>query len=88
MWASLSATRSRFNLGLLLRKLIGVGTPRGLHGRAIAVIAALLALLGALWDRLRSMGLVEPFPSRGRHVTTEFVVVHTGVRERAFTTGC
>ena len=30
-----------FNLGLLMQQLIGVGTPRGLQGRRIAVVAAL-----------------------------------------------
>jgi hypothetical protein len=34
---------SGFNLGLLMRRLIGVGTPRGLQGRLIAVVATLLA---------------------------------------------
>lgn len=34
-----------FNLGLLMRQLIGVGTPRGLQGRLIAVLAGLLALI-------------------------------------------
>lgn len=33
-----------FNLGLVMRHLIGVGTPRGLQGRFAAVIAALLAV--------------------------------------------
>src|SRR4030095_15466863 len=28
-----------FNLGLLMRQLIGVGTPRGLQGRLIAIVA-------------------------------------------------
>ena len=36
-----------FNLGLVLRHLIGVGTPRGLQGRVAAVIAACVALW---WD--------------------------------------
>lgn len=34
-----------FNLGLVMRHLIGIGTPRGLQGRVAAVIAALLVLL-------------------------------------------
>ena len=34
-----------FNLGLLMRKRFGVGTPRGLQGRLAAVIAALTALI-------------------------------------------
>jgi transposase len=37
-----------FNLGLLMRQLIGVGTPRGLQGRLAAAIYALLTLLRAL----------------------------------------
>jgi transposase len=34
-----------FNLGLLMRKRFGVGTPRGLQGRLAAVIAAFVALV-------------------------------------------
>ena len=37
-----------FNVGLLMRTLIGGGTPRGLQGR----VAAVLTLVGALWTRL------------------------------------
>ena len=33
------------NLGLLMRTLVGVGTPRGLQGRAAALFAALWSLL-------------------------------------------
>ena len=36
-----------FNLGLVMRHLIGRGTPRGLQDRLATVIAALLLLLGA-----------------------------------------
>jgi transposase len=36
-----------FNLGLVMRHLIGSGTPRGLQNRLATVIAALLLLLGA-----------------------------------------
>ena len=35
---------SGFNLGLMMRRLLGVGTPRGLQGRAAAVIALLVTL--------------------------------------------
>jgi DDE family transposase len=37
-----------FNLGLVMRQLIGLGTPRGLQGR----LAAVLALVVALWTRI------------------------------------
>lgn len=35
-----------FNLGLMMRQLLGVGTPRGLQGRLAALIATLLVLMG------------------------------------------
>ena len=44
-----------FNLGLLMRTLTGVGTPRGLQGRVVAV----LTLVVALWIRL--IGSWRPF---------------------------
>jgi transposase len=37
-----------YNLGVILRKLFGVGTPRSLQGRAAAACAALLAIFWAL----------------------------------------
>ena len=40
------------NLGLLLRRLTGVGTPRSLQGRALSVICGLIGRLSALWGRL------------------------------------
>jgi transposase len=46
-----------FNLGLIMRQLIGVGTPRGLQGRVAAVIAMLLALLSGM---RRGFGLLRP----------------------------
>ena len=41
-----------FNLGLLLRTIIGVGTPRGLQGR----LAALVTLVVARWSRPERRG--------------------------------
>lgn len=41
-----------FNLGLLLRDLIGVGTPRGLQGRSLAAFLSLFAF-SWLFDRVR-----------------------------------
>ena len=40
------------NLGLLLRRLTGVGTPRSLQGRALSAICGLIGRLTALWERL------------------------------------
>ena len=41
------------NLGLLMRQLMGVGTPRSLQGRAAALLGALINLLGGLCERLK-----------------------------------
>ncbi len=40
-----------FNLGLIMRHLIGVGTPRGLQGR----LAAAMAIMVALWTLVKDM---------------------------------
>jgi transposase len=40
------------NLGVILRKLFGVGTPRSLQDRAVAACAALLAVAKGLWRGL------------------------------------
>jgi transposase len=44
-----------FNLGLIMRHLIGIGTPRGLQGRVAAVIATLLVLIGTVRHRLTAI---------------------------------
>src|SRR6266851_8534655 len=43
---------SGFNLGLIMRRMIGVGTPRGLQGRTATVLATLFMLLGVPRRRL------------------------------------
>ena len=42
-----------FNLGLLMRTLVGVGTPRGLQGRLVALLASVIAVWTDLVDRWR-----------------------------------
>jgi transposase len=61
-----------FNLGLVMRQLIGVGTPRGLQGRLAAVIAALVALrslVNAHWTFVGALPSDAPrdFTPRHRH---------------------
>ncbi len=41
------------NLGLLMRHLTGVGTPRSLQGRASALVEPLIGLLSGYWGRVR-----------------------------------
>jgi transposase len=45
-----------FNLGLLIRATLGVGTPRGLQGRLAAVIATLLVLVRTARRRVVAIG--------------------------------
>jgi len=64
---------SGFNLGVVMRHLTGVGTPRGLQGRVAAVIAAVLTLIDAV--RHRFVGISRP--SRSFAVTREPVTLRT-----------
>ena len=77
-----------FNLGLMMRQLIGLGTPRSLQGRLAAVISALWLLLGAArlhrtavstWHRLTAV-------MRGRFTFPTFAV-HSSVIA-TYATGC
>ncbi len=54
-----------YNLGVILRKLFGVGTPRSLQGRAVAACAALIAILWAAWAWVgaRTTGIRQLTPS-------------------------
>ena len=53
---------SGFNLGLVMRRLIGVGTPRGLQGRLRAVIAC----AASLWCVMTGLAAGHRSPGRGR----------------------
>ena len=56
-----------FNLGLVMRHLIGIGTPRGLQGRVGAVIAALLVLVADVRARVSAIyELVRMITNRRR----------------------
>jgi transposase len=52
---------SGFNLGLIMRRLIGVGTPRGLQGRLVAVLAMLLAVFTAVRRQLTALSASTRF---------------------------
>lgn len=62
------------NLGLLLRHLIGVGTPRSLQGRAVGLFCAPLGRLCGLWSSLRRFWALfprisSPPPTSRRHAS-------------------
>ena len=79
---------SGFNLGLLMRHLIGVGTPRGLQGRLVAAVAALLVLIRLLWEPMRRPERLARLASpRERRSIAVNLIVPGGVSEMAFITG-
>jgi len=74
-----------FNLGLLLRRGLGVGTPRGLQGRAAALLALLKHLILALrahYERPFGLGNELFAPATANHHAS------AAAGKAAFTTGC
>jgi transposase len=77
------------NLGLLMRQLFGIGTPRSLQGRALALlhgIWSLIRLAERLWNAVPALGrpstaLSDPFVARNHR--SLYVTARAG-----FTTGC
>ena len=80
------------NLGLLMRQLTGVGTPRSLQGRAAAAFGALIGLLCAFWAPVRpTWGHGPPDPpnwSCGGPPTPQCEHVILGLRLSPSATGC
>jgi transposase len=78
-----------FNLGLIMRHLIGVGTPRGLQGRGAAVIAMVLALLSGVRRRFGLLRASLPLRTITRAWATipTTLVVHSSAAATC-TTGC
>jgi transposase len=73
------------NLGLLMRTLCGVGTPRSLQGRVTALLCcvwALIRLPETLWTRY------QPSTSLCDHSHIARIVAQPGRSKPVFTTGC
>ena len=76
-----------FNLGLVMRHLIGLGTPRGLQGRLAAVFAALWGLLLAVRRQIGTQSAPERLSVlRGRFRSPTTLVI-TSSAEATCTTG-
>ena len=77
-----------FNLGLIMRQLIGLGTPRGLQGRLGILIARVLVLVAAIRRRVAPVGS-SPLPIaiwRGSVSATTLLVNSSAAA--TCTTGC
>ena len=76
-----------FNLGLLMRQLIGVGTSRGLQGRLTAILTALLTLIRSRWQSLKLYkAMLTRFSTREDYSTGRDAFVHVSVSKAGFTT--
>ena len=77
-----------FNLGLVMRHLIGVGTPRGLQGRLAVILATLFALVRATRRRVVAIGSSHRLIANmcGRGAPTTLVLNSPAVA--TCTTGC
>src|SRR6266446_7590302 len=77
-----------FNLGLLMRQLIGVGTPRGLQGRIVAVLGVLLTLSRGFGRFMTRHWTTRLFSTPAQLSIVRYDVADLCARETAFTTGC
>ena len=81
-----------FNLGLLMRQLTGVGTPRSLHGRAAAAFGELIGLLAGCWALLSHSWAPKPRDpsdaSCGSPATRQHAHMILNLRIAPSTTGC
>jgi transposase len=63
---------SAFNLGLMMRSLIGIGTPRGLQGRLAAVIALLVAVWHIVTNAANTDFVRRPHHGRSMNAVNVF----------------
>jgi transposase len=77
-----------FNLGLVMRQLIGIGTPRGLQGHLATVIATLLVLMRAAKRRLVAIAAWQPLMTAMRWLITPRTQVVNSSAAATYTTGC
>ena len=74
-----------FNLALMIRRAYGVGTPRGLQGRIVALFASLIRLCRRWWAAETDLAIPHPHdPARSRFSLAAL----RRSAGTAFTTGC
>jgi transposase len=77
-----------FNLGLVMRHPIGIGTPRGLQDRPATAMAALLALLRATRRWLVAISPWHPLIAAVRWFPLPSTTIGNSSAPTTFTTGC
>jgi len=56
VWKRLLVQAAGFNLGLVMRKMFGLGKPRRLQGAFSAAFSALIGCIGVVWAIMRTVG--------------------------------
>jgi linoleoyl-CoA desaturase len=77
-----------FNLGLVMRHLIGSGTPRGLQDRLATVIVMLLSLIGATCRWFLTISASQPIMAAAHPVTSPTTTIGDFSAVTTYTTGC
>jgi len=77
-----------FNLGLVMRHLIGRGTPRGLQDRPATFITTLLMLLGATRCWLVAISAWHPLMATVRWFPSPITITGYSSAATTYTTGC
>jgi transposase len=89
IWKRLLVHAGGFNIGLLMRQLIGVGTPRGLQGRLAAILVSLVTVIRMLWAAITwHRSHVRLLSRCERRSIANTLAAHVDVRELVYTTGC
>ena len=79
---------SGFNLGLIMRQLIGVGTARGLQSHRPAVIATLVVLLGSARRRVVAIRVWYRVVAAMRDLFPSATIFANSSEEATYATGC
>ena len=77
-----------FNLGLVIRHLIGVGTPRGLQGRFAAVLVAVVTFLRVMGRSLTALGASPRRSAAMGSFTASTTLLLNSAAPATCTTGC
>jgi transposase len=77
-----------FNLGLVMRHLIGSGTPRGLQDRLATVIAMISSFIGATRRWFFTISAWQPIMAAARPVTSPTTTIGDFSAVTTYTTGC
>ena len=77
-----------FNLGLMMRQLIGLGTPRGLQGRLATVLATLWVFIHATCRRRAAIAVSQSPLTAMRDWLTRTLITVNSSANLTYTTGC